>query len=66
MRPPLQTLKRGDLVTLARMGAPDYLGIVLETYDNLSWPSAKIQFFADNKKEPVVVNQNLIGLRKIT
>jgi hypothetical protein len=55
---------KGDLVALKRMGAPDYMGIVLETYDYPDWPSASILFF--DKKEPVTVNQNLYGLRKLT
>jgi len=59
-----QTLVKGDLVTLKTMGAKDYMGIVLETYDYPNWPSANILFF--DKKEPVTVNQNLYGLRKIT
>lgn len=59
-----QTLAKGDLVTLKRAGAKDYMGIVLETYDYPNWPSASILFF--DKKEPVTVNQNLYGLRKIT
>ena len=62
-----QTLKRGDLVTLKRMGQPNYRGVVLETFDRPDWPSARIIFFyGHGKSKEVEVNQNLYGLRKIT
>ncbi len=51
-------------MALKRAGADDYRGIVLETYANSDWPSARIYFF--DKKEPVTVNQDLYGLRKMT
>ena len=61
-----QTLKRGDLVTLKRLGAPNYKGVVLETFDRPEWPSARIIFYTDSHSKEVVVNQNLYGLRKLT
>ncbi len=66
MKPQRQKLKRGDLVTLKRVGAPNYRGIVLETDESPIWPSARIIFYTDSYSKEVTVNQNLYGLRKLT
>ena len=66
MKKPRQTLKRGDLVTLDRMGAPPYKGIVVETQGSPVWPTARIIFYTDSHRKEVTVNQNLYGLRKLT
>ena len=66
MKPQRQALKRGDLVSLDRTGAPPYKGIVVETYDSPVWPTARIIFYTDSHSKEVTVNQNLYGLRKLT
>ena len=62
MKPLKQTLNKGDLVTLGKGRTLAY-GIVLEVYDNPSWPAALIHMFDENRR--IRVKQNLYSLEKI-